>query len=125
LSCAIVSGRARRTSLTRVVGCGTGASSPDSAEPPPVDRIADLPAQTLIAKLVAVPQIQQPQQRLNRHRRAAKPPVEQRPERRDEPLVVQLGVHPGQLGGQALELLRQQQLPDRGLWVALAQHRDL
>jgi hypothetical protein len=50
-------------------------------------------------------EVQQPQQRVDRDRRAAKPPVEQRPPRRDEALVVQVGVDLGQLGGQALGLL--------------------
>jgi hypothetical protein len=71
----------------------------DTAEPPPPDRIADLGAQALVAKLGAVLQIQQPQQRVDRHRRPTQPAVEQRPPRRDEPLVVQLGVDRLQLGG--------------------------
>jgi hypothetical protein len=47
------------------------------------------PVQTLIAQLVAVFQVQQPQQRVDRDRGAAQPLVEQGPPRRDEPLVVQ------------------------------------
>jgi hypothetical protein len=48
-------------------------------------------------KLVAVFQVQQPQQRVDRDRRAAQPAVEQRPPRRDEAVVVQVGVDLGQL----------------------------
>jgi hypothetical protein len=68
-------------------------------------------------------QVQQPQQRVDRDRRAAKPPVKQRPPRRDEALVVQVGIDLGQLGGQSLGLLGQQRLPQRGLRVGLAQHQ--
>jgi hypothetical protein len=70
----------------------------DAAEPPPADRVGHLPAQALIPKLVAVFQVQQPQQRVDRDRRAAQPAVEQRPPRRDEALVVQVGVDLGELG---------------------------
>jgi hypothetical protein len=68
-------------------------------------------------------QVQQPQQRVDRHRRSTKVSVEQRPPRRDEALVVQVGVDTGEFGGQPLGLLGQQQLPDRGLRIGLAQHR--
>jgi hypothetical protein len=43
----------------------------------------------------------------------------------DEALVVQVGVDLGELGGQPLSLIGQQQLPDGGLRIGLAQHRDL
>jgi hypothetical protein len=39
----------------------------DAAKPPPADRVADLAAQALVAKLVAVLEIQQPQQHIDRH----------------------------------------------------------
>jgi len=77
----------------------------DAAKPSPPNRIGDLAAQAFVAKAVAVLQVQQPQQRVDRDRRTAKPPVKQRPPRRDEALVVQVGVDLGQLGGQALGLL--------------------
>jgi hypothetical protein len=95
----------------------------DAAEPPPGYRVGDLPAQRLVAELVAVLQVQQPQQGGDRNRRAAQPPVKQRPPRGDEALVVQVGVDPGELNGQPLGLLGQQQLPDGGLWVGLTQHQ--
>jgi hypothetical protein len=88
----------------------------------PIESLTSF-AQALVAELVAVLEVQQPQQGVDRHRRAAQPPVKQRPPRRDEPLVVQEGIDLGQLGRQPLGLLGQQQLPDRGLRVALAQHR--
>jgi hypothetical protein len=59
---------------------------------------------------------QQPQQRVDRHRQTSQPLVEQRPPRRDEALVIQVGVDAG-------EFLGQQQFPDRGLRVTLAQHQ--
>lgn len=52
---------------------------PDAAAPSPADRVGDLGAQRLVAELVAVLQVQQPQQRLDRHRRAAQPSGEQLP----------------------------------------------
>jgi hypothetical protein len=42
---------------------------------------------------------------------------------RQEPVVVQVGVDLGQLGGQPLGLLGQQRAPQRGLGLGLAQHR--
>jgi hypothetical protein len=83
----------------------------DAAEPPPGDRVGNLAAQRLVAELVAVLQVQQAQQGGDRDRRAAQPPVKQRPPRGDEPLVVQVGVDPGELNGQASGLRRQQHLP--------------
>jgi hypothetical protein len=66
-----------------------GPVQADAAEPPPRDRVADLAAEGLVAQPVAVLQVQQPQQRVDRHRRSPQPAVEQPPPRRDEPLVVQ------------------------------------
>jgi hypothetical protein len=68
-------------------------------------------------------QVQQPQQRVDRDRRATQPPVKQGSPRGDEALVVQVGVDRLQLGGQPLGLLGQQQLPDGGLRIGFAQHR--
>jgi hypothetical protein len=68
-------------------------------------------------------QVQQPQQRVDRDRRAAKPTVTQAPPWGEEALVVQIGVDASELSGQPLGLLRQQQLPDRGLRIGLAQHQ--
>jgi hypothetical protein len=68
-------------------------------------------------------QVQQPQQRVDRHRRTPQPLVEQRPPGCDEALVVQVGVDAGELGGQPLGLLGQQQLPERGLRIGFAQHQ--
>jgi hypothetical protein len=104
-------------------GMGHRPVQADPAAPPPADRVTDFLAQALIAELVAVLEVQQPQQGVDRDRWAAQPTVEQRPPRRDEALVVQEGVDLGELGGQALEFLGQQRLPQRGLRVALAQHR--
>jgi hypothetical protein len=70
-------------------------------------------------------EVQQPQQRVDRDRGTAKPAVEQHPPRLEEALIVQVGVNLGQLSREALEFLGQQQFPDRGLWVALAQHQCL
>jgi hypothetical protein len=53
----------------------------DAAEPPPADRFGHLPAQALIAKPVAVLEVQQPQQGVDGDRKTAQPPVEQRPPR--------------------------------------------
>jgi hypothetical protein len=68
-------------------------------------------------------QVQQPQQRVDRDRGTAQPSVEQGSPRRDEALVVQIGVDAGEFGGQPLGLLGQQQLPDRDLRIGLAQHQ--
>jgi hypothetical protein len=102
---------------------GHGPIQADAAEPPPPDRIVDFSAQALVAQLVAVFQVQQPQQRVDWNRRPPQPAVEQPPPRRDEPVVVQVGVDADKFGGQPLGLLGQQQLPDRGLRIGLAQHR--
>jgi Transposase len=82
----------------------------DAAEPWPRDRVGDLAAQRLIAQLVAVLQVQQAQQRVDRHRRAAQSSGEQHPPGGDEPLVVQVGVDYLQLSRQPLGPLGQQQL---------------
>jgi hypothetical protein len=74
---------------------------------------------------VVGPVTQQPQERVDRYRGTTKPSVEQGSPRRQEALVVQIGVDRLQLGGQPLGLLGQQQLPDRGLRIGLAQHRCL
>jgi len=71
----------------------------DAGKAPPGDRVAHLPDQRLVAKLVAVLEVQQADHGRDRDRRAAQPLVEQRPPRRDEPLVVQVGVDPGELVG--------------------------
>ena len=68
-------------------------------------------------------EVQQPQQRVDRDRGTTKPSVEQGSPRGDEALVVQLGVDAGEFGGQPLGLLGQQQFPDGGLWIGLAQHQ--
>jgi hypothetical protein len=68
-------------------------------------------------------QVEQPQQGVDRDRRAAKALGEQHPPGRDEAFVVQVGVDAGEFGGQPLGLLGQQQLPAGGLRVALAQHQ--
>jgi hypothetical protein len=67
-------------------------------------------------------QEQQPQQRVDRDRRTTKPSVEQGSPRRQEALVVQIGVDRSQLGGQPSGLLGQQRLPQAqaGLRVGLA-----
>ena len=97
-----------------------GPVQADAAEPAPADRVGDLAAQALVAELVAVLEVQQPQQGVDRDRRAAKALGEQLPPRGDEVLVVQVGVDRLQLDGQPRGLLGQQQLPDRGLWIGLA-----
>jgi hypothetical protein len=83
----------------------------EAAEPPPPDRVGDLAAQALIPQPVAVLEVQQPQQRVDRDRRTTKPPVEQGPPRRQEALVVQVGIDRLKLGGQLPGLLGQQRLP--------------
>ena len=45
----------------------------DAAEPPPRDRVADFSAQALVAEPVAVLEVQQPQQRVDRDRGTAPP----------------------------------------------------
>jgi hypothetical protein len=98
---------------------------PDPAKPAPADRVADLPAQGLVAELVAVFQVQQPQQRGDRDRRAAQPGGKQRPPRRDEAFVVEVGVNLGELGRQASKLRWQQSFPV-GRWrTGNAKHREL
>jgi hypothetical protein len=74
----------------------------DAAAPPPRQRVGDLSTPALVAEPVPVFQVQQPQQRIDRDRRATKPSAEQGPPRRQEPVVVQVGVDLGQLGGQPL-----------------------
>jgi len=71
----------------------------DAAKPPPRDRVADLLAEGLVAELVAVLQIQQPQQGRDRDRRAAQPDVEVRTPGRQEALIVEVGVDVGELIG--------------------------
>jgi hypothetical protein len=85
-----------------------GLVQADAAEPPPPDRVGDFLAERLVAEPVAVLEVQQPQQRVDRDRRTAQPPVEQRPPWGDEALVVQVGVDLGEFGGQPLGLLGQQ-----------------
>ena len=96
----------------------------DPAEPSPADRVADLPAQALVAKAVAMLEVQQPQQGGDRDRRAAQPGVKQRPPRRAEPLVVQVGVDLGQLGRQPAGLLGQHLVPGGHRRANNAKHHD-
>jgi hypothetical protein len=97
----------------------------DAAEPPPRDGVADFLAQRLVAQPVAVLEVQQAQQGVDGNRRPPEPGREQRPPRRDEALVVQVGVDPGEFDGQPLGLLGQQRVPQGGLGVGLAEHRHL
>jgi hypothetical protein len=100
-SCLITCGPARRTSLTSV---GRVRHRPIPWDPaaPPRQRVGDLPAQALVAQPVAVFQVQQPQQRIDRDRRPAQPPVKQRPPGRDEALIIKVGVDRLQSAGSRL-----------------------
>ena len=60
-------------------GMRHGPVQADAAEPPPPDRVADFSTQALVAQPVAVFQVQQSQQGVDRHRRTPQPAVEQRP----------------------------------------------
>jgi len=97
LSCSTVCAPPRHISLTNVVGCGTGAVNGIPAEPTPAQRVRNLTAQRLVPELVAVLEIQQPQQCLRRNRRPSQPDAEQL-RQGDEPLVVQVRIDLGQLG---------------------------
>jgi hypothetical protein len=68
----ITSGPPRPTSLTSVVGCGTGRSSPRRQNRRHPIESPTPPAQALVAELLAVLEVQQPQQRVDRDRRAAR-----------------------------------------------------
>jgi hypothetical protein len=80
LSCSIVLGPARPTSSGQGGRVRHGLVQADVAEPPPGDRVGDLAAQALVAKLVAMLEVQQPQQGLDRQRRAPQPGGKQRPQ---------------------------------------------
>jgi hypothetical protein len=95
----------------------------DVAKPLPGDRVGDLAAQQLIAQPIAELQEHHPQVGLDRDRRAADERVEVGTERLPERRVVQQGVHPGQLAGQAKQLTWQDRLPQAGLGVGGPQHQ--
>src|ERR1700692_1278175 len=69
----------------------------DPAEPPPCDRITDLPAQRLTAQPVAELQKHQPQIGLHRCRRTPDPQVEERRKRGEEHRIIQQLIDPRQL----------------------------
>ena len=97
----------------------------DAAEPAPGDRVADLPAQALVAQAVAVLEVQQAQQGRRRDRGAAQPRVEMPAPRGEEALVVEVGVDVGELCGEAFGLVGQQVVPGEKRRGGDAEQRDL
>ena len=97
----------------------------DPAEPPPGDRITDLPAQAFIAQPVPELEGHQPQVALDRDGRPPEHRVEVRRERREERRIIQQRIHPRQLLRQPQQLRRQQRLPLRRRTAYSAKHGDL
>jgi hypothetical protein len=92
------------------------------AEAPPGDGVGHLPAQRFIAEPVAVLEEHHPQVGLDGDRRPADDRVEERPERLEEPLVIEQRVDLRHVAGQAHAALRQDGLPQRELRVYRSQH---
>jgi hypothetical protein len=82
-------GPARPTSSGQGGRVRDGLVQADVAKPPPGDRVGDLAAQALVAELVAVLEVQQPQQGLDWERGAAQPSGKQCPPGGDEAFVVE------------------------------------
>ena len=112
----------REVIFISVVGMRHRLVERDPAEPPPGDGVGHLAAQRLEAEAVAVLEEHHPQVGLDGDRRPADHRVEERPERLEEPLVVEQLVDLGQVAGQAQATLREDRLPQRRLRVYRSQH---
>src|SRR5690606_18178515 len=94
----------------------------DPTEPLPRDRIRHLPAHRLEPEPIPVLQKHQTQVRLDRDRRPTMGRVEERHERREEPLIIEESVDPLELGWHHQRLGRQQRFPQRWLTAYRSQH---
>ena len=95
------------------------------AEPPPGDRITDLPTQRLVTQPVPKLQKHQPQIRLHRRGRTPDPRIEERHERGEEHRIIEQPVDPRQLVGQLQQLRRKHCLPQRHLITYSTKHDGL
>jgi hypothetical protein len=97
----------------------------DPTEPPPGDRVADLPTQRLIPQPVAELEEHHPQIGLHRRRRPTDPRIEERRERLEEALIVQQGINPSQLLREPQQIRRQDRLEQRQLIAYRTKHDGL
>lgn len=122
LSVSIVASPQRVVIFMSVVGLRHRHAEGDVAEPPPRDGVGHLPAEDLVAELVAKLEEHHAQVGLDRSRPPALVGVEMRPIGLKERLVVQQGVDPGQLGRQVQAALRQDRLPQALVGVLGHEH---
>jgi hypothetical protein len=83
---------------------------PDATEPPPGDRVRHLLDHGLVAETPGELEVHEAQVGLERDRGPAKGRVEVLAVRGEERLVVEEGVDGGKLGGQSLELVREERI---------------